>query len=47
MDNFRIPILHNDRIEYYYEWARDQAHAIEKIGIALDEVIVEDKIEVV
>jgi hypothetical protein len=46
MDNFRIPILHNDRIEYHYEWARDQVEAIEKTGLAPNEVIVENQIEV-
>jgi hypothetical protein len=46
MDNFRIPILHNDRIEYHYEWARDQVEALEKIGLAPNEVILENQIEV-
>jgi len=46
MDNFRIPILHNDRIEYHYEWARDQAEAVEKTGLALNEMIIEERIEV-
>ncbi len=46
MDNFRIPILHNDRIEYHYERARDLDEALEKIGLAPNEVILENQIEV-
>ena len=46
MDNFCIPILYKDRIEYHYEWARDQVEALEKIGLAPNEVILENQIEV-
>ena len=46
MDNFRNPILHNARIEYYYERARDLDEALEKIGLAPNEVIIENRIEV-
>ena len=46
MHTFCIPILYNDRIDYHYEWARDQVEALEKIGLAPNEVIVEDRIEV-
>ena len=45
-EQYIIPILYNDRIEYHYEWARDQVEAIEKIGLAPNEVILENQIEV-
>ena len=45
-EQYIIPILYNDRIEYHYEWARDQVEAIEKTGLAPNEVILENQIEV-
>jgi len=45
-EQYRIPILYNDRIDYVYEWARDQVEALEKIGLSPNEVIITERIEV-
>ena len=44
-EQYRIPIIYKEQEEFVYEWARNQAEAIEQVGLALGEKIIEDRIE--
>ena len=44
-EQYRIPILYGVEVDFVYEWAMSQVEAIEKVGLAKGEVILEERIE--
>jgi len=45
-EQYRIPIIYGQEEDFVYEWARSRVEAIEQVGLALGETIIEDRIEV-
>ena len=45
-EQYRIPIIYGVEVDFVYEWAASQVEAIEKVGLARGEVILEERIEV-
>ena len=46
MEKYEIPVVYEGEITFVYHWARSQYEAIQEIGLAIGEIVLEDKVKI-